>query len=66
MPFRVFVVISTWRRHENTKYARQNNDILTDKGTKISLLKILCWQVEFFRVVALCLSCLRLEMQRSK
>ena len=47
------------RRHENTKYARWNNDILTGEGTKISLLKISCRRVEIFRVVALCLSCLR-------
>ena len=47
------------RRHENTKYARRNNDILTGEGTKISLLKISCRRVEIFRVVALCLSCLR-------
>ena len=54
------------RRHENTKYARRNNDILTGEGTKISLLKISCRRVEIFRVVAICLSCLRLETRRSK
>ena len=54
------------RRHENTKYTRRNNDILTGEGTKISLLKILCRRVEIFHVVALCLSCLRVETRRSK
>ena len=46
------------QRHENSKYARRNNVILTGEGTKISLLKISCRLVEIFRVVALCLSCL--------
>ena len=70
--FRVFVLKDERRRHENmyffryfdfrgedTKYARRNNDILTGEGTKISLLKISCRRVEIFRVVALCLLCLR-------
>ena len=48
------------RRHENTKYSRRNNYILTGgEGTKISLLKISCRPVEIVRVVALCLSCIR-------
>ena len=45
-------------RGKDTKYARRNNNILAGGGTKIFLLKISCWRVEIFRVVALCLLCL--------
>ena len=38
-------VIPLRRRHDNTNYARRNNEILTGKGTKITL-KFSCAQVE--------------------
>ena len=46
------------RRHENTKYSRRNNDILTGEGTKISLLKISCRRMEI-SCCRPCLSCFR-------